>query len=1498
MKSCLTLYLVAHVSEIVTDHIFGFQPALSVKSKLTNAIHASQKVNLFSFDVRSILTFKLTTLRNNNDGFSRISEYINENPSKSITVLISLNELFNSLPSLSQLASHPVVIHVDTSLSNGSLPDYGKVSALRHLGYVFLQSFGVRDAQAVTWASYLVAARQSQPVVHFFYPSDANPIAAIPASDIINGIESFLVTENVAETDEGSNETDESDIDVISVSSNERYVYKATASEIISEAFSYVSSASKGTNLSAFEYYGPKTAQSAIVLLSSAIEPFVEAIHQASFKDAYSNTGVVVIRTYRPWSSKDLLDAIPDSVCNIALVEQLHRKTTTWSPLVQDFVADLQASVDDFSTIPSFTAFQLGSVTYENIRSTLKAITTNLNSAHPINNLFIGGKVSPEPAFETSAKAEAEVKALEYAYLKVLHQIFENKLNILNSADKPDAGVANSPDYGFGAYLAFSEKRQKFISEVQAAIKDNDFESSSKAKIDDLLSSWVLSAKSFKSVQQTKNSEQTSNEIVELLRANTASASASNLLTSSDSFHLKSSWLIGSDAWAYDLGNSGVHNVISSGKNLNMLVIDSEPYSEVVASTASLRKKDIGLYAMNFGNVYVASVAVYSSYTQLLQALLEAEKFDGPSVVLAYLPYKSESDSPLAVLQETKKAVDSGYWPLYRWNPTLDEPFKLDSPRIKKNLQDFLDRENHLSLLSKRDPTFARTLEQSYGKDVRDQQKRKAKDALSRLLDGLSGPPLTILFASDGGNAENLSKRLARRAKGRGLKAAAMAMDDYPVEDLPNEENVVLITSTAGQGELPQNGRNFWEAIKSSTDIDLARVKYSVFGLGDSEYWPRKEDKHYYNKPSKDLFNRFNILGGAELIPLGQGDDQDADGYQQGYAEWEAQLWTALGVDNIAAADEPPPITNEDIKINSNYLRGTIAEGLRDDSTGAISASDQQLTKFHGIYMQDDRDIRDERKAAGLEPAYSFMVRVRLPGCVATPKQWLRMDELADERGNGTIKITTRGTFQLHGVIKKDLKPAIRGMNAALIDTVAACGDVDRNVVAAALPGNKKIHDEIIKISHEISEHLLPQTTAYHEIWLEGPDDGDKEGYTNTFENRQEGPKKKKTLVAGSTLVDHEPLYGPTYLPRKFKINIAVPPYNDVDVFAHDIGLVAIVEDNELKGFNVFIGGGMGTTHNNKKTYPRTGSLQGFVSKEKITEVCEKVMLVQRDFGDRSNRKHARLKYTVDDLGNDVYREKVEELLGYKFEEGRPFTFEQNTDQFGGWITDETGLHHFTTFVENGRVEDTAELQFKTGFRELAHMMEGTGAEFRLTANQHILISNVSDEQLPAVQAHMAKYKLDNTAFSGLRLSSAACVAFPTCGLAMAESERYLPVLITKLEEALEEYGLRHDSIVMRMTGCPNGCARPWLAEVACVGKALGAYNLMLGGGHHGERLNKLYRSSLKEDEILDTLKPMFKRWSLERHDGEHFGDFVVRVGIIAATVEGKDFWDNLPEEI
>jgi sulfite reductase (NADPH) hemoprotein beta-component len=702
-------------------------------------------------------------------------------------------------------------------------------------------------------------------------------------------------------------------------------------------------------------------------------------------------------------------------------------------------------------------------------------------------------------------------------------------------------------------------------------------------------------------------------------------------------------------------------------------------------------------------------------------------------------------------------------------------------------------------------------------------------------------------------------------------------MDDFPIEDLPNEQNVILMTSVAGQGEFPQNGRTFWETVKDSTDLDLATVNFGVFGLGDSHYWPRKEDKVYYNKPAKDLHARLIALGGKPLAECGLGDDQDPDAYQTAYAEWEPKLWEKLGVANVEnLPEEPAPLTNEDMKAASNFLRGTIEEGLADTSTGAISASDQQLTKFHGTYMQDDRDLRDQRKAQGLEPAYSFMIRCRLPGGVSTPKQWLQMDEISTKLGNETMKLTTRQTFQFHGVVKGKLKPAMQAINKALMTTIAACGDVNRNVMCSSLPTQSKYHGQVHNIAQKISDHLLPSTTAYHEIWLE--DDETKE----------------KRKVAGEAVQDHEPLYGPLYLPRKFKITIAIPPHNDTDVYAHDIGLIAIRgEDGNLVGFNVLAGGGMGVTHNNKKTYPRTGSMFGYVPTEQVHLVCEKIMLVQRDHGDRKNRKHARLKYTIDDMGVDVFKGKVEELWGQKFDEPKPFKFQSNIDTFG-WQKDETGLNHFTFFIENGRIEDTAEFPMKTGLIEVAKVHKG---EFRLTGNQHLILANVADEDLPAMKGLLKKWKLDNTNFSGMRLSSSACVAFPTCGLAMAESERYLPELISKLEGTLEESGLRQDSIVMRMTGCPNGCARPWLAEVAFVGKAYGAYNMYLGGGYHGQRLNKLYRSSIKEEEILEILQPMIKQYAKERNEGEHFGDFVIRKGYINETTHGTNFHDNTAEE-
>lgn len=1219
-----------------------------------------------------------------------------------------------------------------------------------------------------------------------------------------------------------------------------------------------------GRSYNAFEYSGAPNAENCLFIFGSDAGTFAEAIDNARPDEVFVNTAILTPRLYRPWIGSRLVEAVPSSVKRIAVLEQIQRKTTKWGPLLIDVLTSLKSGPGGIQTI---VGHQLGYIAPETVTQALRGVLQNLTAEKPIQNLEVGKK----SAYKEPTGYDLAAPKLETAYNKILDQLFGKRVYVANAIKSATTGlsatVAASPEFGFGSLLARKERRSQFVAEVKAAATSGEF-------ITDAPKSWL--ARWAMNAEDAAKSTEIADDVIARLETDGSSAAA-KLLTAKGLFRKESLWLTGSDAWAYDIGNSGVHHVLASGENVNMLIIDSTPYSERAAAEANRRKKDIGLYAMNFGNVYVASTAVYSSYTQVLQALLEADKFDGPSVVLAYLPYFGESDSPLTVLQETKKAVDAGYWPLYRWNPDNEKKglpnFSLDSELIKLELKKFLARDNQLTQLMNKEPKFAAAIAQDFGSEVRAQQKRKAKDAYNQLLEGLLGAPLTILFASDNGNAGTVAKRLANRGRARGLKTAVLAMEDYPVEDLPSEENIVFISSTAGQGEFPQNGLPFWDAIKDNTDLDLATVNYSVFGLGDSHYWPRKEDKIYYNKPAKDLDRVLTNLGGKHLCDVGLGDDQDPDGYQTGYSEWEPKLWKALGVDNVdGLPEEPAPITNEDIKLASNFLRGTILEDLKDTSTGAISASNQQLTKFHGTYMQDDRDVRDERKAQGLEPAYSFMIRCRLPGGVSTPKQWIQMDDIANDLGNQTMKLTTRQTFQFHGVIKSKLKPAMQAINRSLMDTLAACGDVNRNVMCSSLPTESAFQKQVHSYSTKISEHLLPSTSAYHEIWLTDDDD-------------------KKVQVAGDAVQDFEPLYGATYLPRKFKITIAIPPHNDTDVYAHDIGLIAIkAEDGSLAGFNVLAGGGMGTTHNNKKTYPQTGRMFGFCKPEDVHIVCEKIMLVQRDNGDRKNRKHARLKYTIDDMTVEVFKATVEGLWGKKFEKERPFQFKSNVDTFG-WVKDETGLNHFTLFIENGRIEDTADFQMKTGLREVAKAHKG---EFRLTGNQHLILSNVADEDLDAMKELLKKYKLDNIQFSGLRLSSSACVAFPTCGLAMAESERYLPVLISKLEGCLEEVGLRQDSIVMRMTGCPNGCARPWLAEVAFVGKAFGAYNMYLGGGYHGQRLNKLYRQSIKEDEILSIMKPLLKRYASEREEGERFGDFCIRVGVITATTDGRNFHDNV----
>lgn len=567
----------------------------------------------------------------------------------------------------------------------------------------------------------------------------------------------------------------------------------------------------------------------------------------------------------------------------------------------------------------------------------------------------------------------------------------------------------------------------------------------------------------------------------------------------------------------------------------------------------------------------------------------------------------------------------------------------------------------------------------------------------------------------------------------------------------------------------------------------------------------------------------------------------------------------------VLTPPDGPPSDVERIKRESNYLRGTLKETMEDRITAGIPEDDNRLMKFHGSYLQDDRDLRAERQKQKLEPAYQFMIRVRTPGGVATPEQWLVMDELARKYANGTLKLTTRQAFQFHGVLKWNMKKTLQAINDALLTTLAACGDVNRNVMCNPNPYQSEVHAEVYEWAKRLSDHLLPQTRAYYEIWLD------------------------EEKVAGTPEIEQEPIYGPLYLPRKFKIGIAVPPSNDVDVFSQDLGFIAIVEQGKLVGFNVAIGGGMGMTHGDRTTYPQLAKVIGFCKPEQVIDVAEKVVTIQRDYGNRSVRKHARFKYTIDRLGLEAVKAELENRLGWKLEEARPYHFGHNGDRYG-WVEGVNGTWHFTLFVEGGRVKDTDDYPLMTGLREIAKVHTG---DFRLTANQNLVIANVPSEKKEEIDTLIKQYKLtDGKHYSALRRNSLACVALPTCGLAMAEAERYLPKLLDKIEEIVEENGLRDEEITIRMTGCPNGCARHVLGEIAFIGKSVGKYNMYLGAAFDGSRLGKLYQENIGEKEILSELRTLFSRYAKERLPGERFGDFVIRAGIVKETTDGRNFHD------
>ncbi|USD37007.1 assimilatory sulfite reductase (NADPH) hemoprotein subunit [Ferrimonas sp. SCSIO 43195] len=554
---------------------------------------------------------------------------------------------------------------------------------------------------------------------------------------------------------------------------------------------------------------------------------------------------------------------------------------------------------------------------------------------------------------------------------------------------------------------------------------------------------------------------------------------------------------------------------------------------------------------------------------------------------------------------------------------------------------------------------------------------------------------------------------------------------------------------------------------------------------------------------------------------------------------------------------------NERIKGDSDLLRGTIAEDLTDTLTGGFTSDNFQLIRFHGMYQQDDRDIRQERTEQKLEPLHTVMLRARMPGGVITPKQWLAIDEFAESHtGAGSIRLTTRQTFQFHGVLKRDIKLMHQTLDKIGIDSIATAGDVNRNVLCTSNPEQSELHSQAYEWAKTISEHLLPRTRAYAEIWLDG--------------------EKVETTERD------EPILGKTYLPRKFKTTVVVPPQNDVDLHANDMNFVAIADNGQLVGFNLLVGGGLAMTHGDEATYPRKADEFGYLPLDKTLAIAEAVVTTQRDLGNRVNRKNAKTKYTLDRVGLEVFKAEVERRAGFQFEPTRPYELTGRGDAFG-WTAGIDGKHNLTLFIENGRLLDYPGKPLKSGMARIARQHKG---EFRMTANQNLVVAGVASEDKAAIEQLAREHGLFDEGVSNQRKSSMACVSLPTCPLAMAEAERFLPDFVTRIEGVLAGHGIADDAIIFRVTGCPNGCGRAMLAEVGLVGKGPGKYNLHLGGNLAGTRVPKLYKENLDEDAILAELDNLSGRWARERLDGEGFGDFVIRIGIVPEVIVSRtDFY-------
>jgi sulfite reductase (NADPH) hemoprotein beta-component len=556
---------------------------------------------------------------------------------------------------------------------------------------------------------------------------------------------------------------------------------------------------------------------------------------------------------------------------------------------------------------------------------------------------------------------------------------------------------------------------------------------------------------------------------------------------------------------------------------------------------------------------------------------------------------------------------------------------------------------------------------------------------------------------------------------------------------------------------------------------------------------------------------------------------------------------------------------NERLKLDSNYLRGTISEDLADNLTGGFTPDNYQLIRTHGMYQQDDRDIRAERQKQKLEPLHNVMLRARMPGGIITPTQWLAVDKFSqDKTSYGSIRLTTRQTFQFHGVLKPDIKLMHQTLNDYGIDAIATAGDVNRNVLCTSNPVESELHQEAYEWAKKISQHLLPKTRAYAEIWLDG-----------------------EKIEGGTETDDIEPILGKSYLPRKFKTTVVIPPQNDIDVHANDLNFVAIAENGKLMGFNVLVGGGLAMTHGDKSTYPRKADDFGYVALKDTLVIAAAVVTTQRDWGNRVNRKNAKTKYTLDRVGIETFKAEVEKRAGVEFAESRPYQFTFRGDRFG-WVKGIEGKHHLTLFIENGRLIDVPNSPLKSGVAEIAKVHKG---DFRMTANQNLIVAGVAESDKDNIEAIARQYGLIKDGTSKQRQNSMACVAFPTCPLAMAEAERYLPGLVTKVEAILIKHDVSEEHVILRVTGCPNGCGRAMLAEIGLVGKGPGKYDMYLGGNHGGTRIPKLYKESVDEAGILTEINQLVEHWSKERYTDEGFGDFTIRASIVTEVkVSKRDF--------